>query len=189
MHLSVRRCFWPPDSYTIYGCTYRCRSCKDLSEANAAIRKAVQIRVQYPSILVCGRMFLGGSTDDGDQLVSWSLTFAMWTTSTTSSPRFDRSASLLLPLGALTPRTQVHDGSAELDQVRVSPSESEQFSSHLSEHVQPLSRCCRNEREPHRALICILNTPHILEHLPAPPDCAVPYQNFETYCTLSIRMG
>jgi len=54
-----------------HGRTYALRRrCASIEEANMAIAEATtQIRLQHPSILSCERVFLGGETDDGDQLV------------------------------------------------------------------------------------------------------------------------
>jgi len=46
------------------------RRCASIEEANAAVAEATtQIRLRHPCILACEGVFLGGETDDGDQLV------------------------------------------------------------------------------------------------------------------------
>jgi len=46
------------------------RRCVSIKEANAAVDEATtQIRLRHPCILTCEGVFLGGETNDGDQLV------------------------------------------------------------------------------------------------------------------------
>jgi len=46
------------------------RRCASFEEANAAVAEATtQVSLKHPCILACEGVFLGGETDDGDQLV------------------------------------------------------------------------------------------------------------------------